>query len=144
MADLVTLAETKTYLGVSGTSDDSLIAQLISQISAAVESHTARSFTPVSVIEILDGDIGDGKLVDLILAKRPVNSISGVIDLSDGSTVATASYAFDAVKGMLYQVDSATDAPLNVPWGAGRRRQLRPGRQRQSTRHRSRSHRGCM
>ena len=41
---LVTLAEAKTYLGISGSDDDSLLNSLINNSSTAIESYCDRKF----------------------------------------------------------------------------------------------------
>ena len=40
----VTVAEVKTYLNVTGTTDDALLAQLIDSAQKAIETHTGRVF----------------------------------------------------------------------------------------------------
>jgi len=43
-ADLVTLAEVKTYAGISSTNSDAFITQLIPQVSAFVKTYCGRTF----------------------------------------------------------------------------------------------------
>ena len=40
-----TVAELKTYLGISGTADDALLSDLLDRATAAIEAYTGRSFS---------------------------------------------------------------------------------------------------
>ena len=40
-----TLAQVKQYLGITGTSEDALLARLIDAASAAIDRYTGRRFT---------------------------------------------------------------------------------------------------
>lgn len=117
MGDLITTAEANMYLPSSG--DDARVAALITQISAAIEKYTGRSLSlAASFTEFLDGDA-----VNLIVAKRPITAITKITDMSDGSTVGSTTYSYDADRGFVFLVDSATGASLDEePWGSGRRR----------------------
>jgi len=53
--DLVTLTEYKTFGGETGTTNDTLLADLISAVSALVKTYCNRSFLAANHCEYLDG-----------------------------------------------------------------------------------------
>ena len=59
-SDLATLADVKTWLSGSsgiGSSDDALLARLITDVSGAITAYLGRSsLTPRSFVDRLDGD----------------------------------------------------------------------------------------
>lgn len=56
MADLITAAEFKTFKQIEVTDDDTLIADLVTKVSADIEAWTQRSWTQAERTEYLDGD----------------------------------------------------------------------------------------
>lgn len=124
MSDLLELAALKLYLGIEHTDDDTLLAAIIDEITAAVEMHCGRTFT-------LDtGDRTeyiDGGIKQLIIQKPPIASITNITDtFNDDEVVDSDEYDFDPEAGLIYisQDSSATLstlAELGV-WGSGRRR----------------------
>ncbi len=78
---LVTLAEAKTYLGISGSDDDSLLNSLINNSSTAIESYCDRNFIAQNYSEFYNG-LGQRKLR---LRNFPVTSIQR---LATGSKLA--------------------------------------------------------
>lgn len=74
MAALTTTAYVKTQLGISGSTQDALIAQLITAVSAQFESLTGRKFINTDYTEIYDGT---GRS-NLYLREYPVNSVTSV------------------------------------------------------------------
>lgn len=78
---LVTLAEAKTYLGISGSEDDTLLNSLINNSSTAIESYCDRNFIAQNYKEFYNG-LGQRKLR---LRNFPVTSIQRV---STGSKLA--------------------------------------------------------
>lgn len=70
--DLVSLGDLKAWLDIAGTNDDTVLAQLITQISRAILSTLDRpSILPASYTETLDG----GNDVAVTLCQWPVNTI---------------------------------------------------------------------
>lgn len=55
MTDLVTLAQVKTWAGITGASDDAVLGQLITSYSAWVRSYTGRDFTIQSYARSFSG-----------------------------------------------------------------------------------------
>jgi hypothetical protein len=78
---LVTLAEAKTYLGISGSDDDTLLNSLINNSSTAIESYCDRNFIAQNYSEFYNG-LGQRKLR---LRNFPVTSIQR---LATGSKLA--------------------------------------------------------
>lgn len=78
---LVTLAEAKTYLGITGSDDDTLLNSLINNSSAAIESYCDRNFIAQNYSEFYNG-MGQRKLR---LRNFPVTSIQR---LATGSKLA--------------------------------------------------------
>lgn len=78
-SDLATLADVKTWLSGSsgiGTSDDALLARLITDISGAIAAHLGRaSLTPHAFTDRLDGN---GK-TRLFLRRYPVLAVSSLV-----------------------------------------------------------------
>lgn len=75
MADLTTVADVKSYLGIQAlTTDDALLAKLVTSASAAVEQWCGRTFALTSYTETTNGRGGHC----LILKNAPVVSVSSV------------------------------------------------------------------
>lgn len=74
--DLVSLAELKTWCGVTGTDDDNLLSRLITQISRAILNILDRpAILPQLYTETHDG----GNEVSILLRQWPVNSVTSCI-----------------------------------------------------------------
>lgn len=87
---LVTLAEAKTYLGISGSDDDTLLENLINSSSTAIESYTDRKFIEEEYKEFYNA-VGQRRLR---LRNYPVSQIDRVaygskLAFTVNSTVAT-------------------------------------------------------
>lgn len=74
MADLTSVADVKTYLGIQVVTDDTLLAQLVTRASAAVEAWCGRSFASTSYSESYNGRGGDV----LPLRHAPVTAVASV------------------------------------------------------------------
>lgn len=116
MADIVSVAEALKYL--RRTQDQGgLIAQLLPQITAAIEKHCRRAFTKAARTEDLDG-----AAEDLILTYRPIASVTTVTDLADGTVLTEADdFGLDADGGLLFLHDG-DGLPSCRKWGRGRAR----------------------
>ncbi len=113
---LVTLPRVKRYLGLSGSGDDDVLANIISGVSTRVKARTSRSIVSAAVsAEIHDGHADD----TLVLRRRPVTTVAEV--RIDGAAIAAASYHVDTDAGILYRRDEDTPAAAASTWDAGRR-----------------------
>lgn len=75
MSNITTKEKVKTYLGLSGTTHDNLIDELIKNATASIERFCNRSFTEASYTEYFDTICGDTKL---FLKNYPVASLTSV------------------------------------------------------------------
>lgn len=96
MADLVTLEEARTQLGISGLETDAVLSFLISSISADVEAACERTFASAAGSETLTGIDG----YTILPARWPVTAVAS---LSVNGTAVSASTGYD-VEG--YYIDS--------------------------------------
>lgn len=112
MPDLVTLADAKTYLQLSGTAEDAFLTLAITEASGFIAQKTGRSFESVSRTAYLDGGPED-----LILEFAPVASVTTVTDDGGaGDVMDSADYDFDPTAGLLYRIDG-TVWPRNTTTG---------------------------
>ncbi len=83
MGLLVQLSDVHTYLQLASgfTTDDSLLTQIITNVSAAIESWCRRSFSSVNSCS----DTFDGPAPSFALNNRPVVSVSALIDRSQSA-----------------------------------------------------------
>lgn len=78
MPNLTSLAALKTYLGISGTSEDDFLTQVLDGIDAAVFNFTKRReelYSSVTTTEYIDGH---GLNEVLVLRRRPVTDVTSV------------------------------------------------------------------
>jgi len=78
MPPLVSLAEIKTYLGLTGTGDDALIASIASNASAMAERDTGRIFAVSSNVTSRYSTDGQASIT---IHDRPYNDATRVIEL---------------------------------------------------------------
>lgn len=76
---LLTLAEAKAYLGVSGSGDDSIITDMIGEAAGAMEDECGRHLDTATVTETVDGT-GD---YDLWLSEPPDGGKSGITTIHE-------------------------------------------------------------
>ena len=101
MGALTTLAAVKLHLGISDTSEDALLAQLINQASADIESRCNRTLTrETRTAEAYTGDGGKKLYLDLY----PVTAVSAVT--LDG--VAVTDYVLTGKSGLLTREEGWT------------------------------------
>lgn len=74
MADLCVKADVKTALGISGTSDDVFIDQLIGACSDWIQEYTGRVLTPVAATTYIV-DTSSGSRIDLPAGIRTVTTL---------------------------------------------------------------------
>jgi hypothetical protein len=107
MADLVTAADVKTSLGISGTVEDARLTLLCSQVSDEIERFCNRDFHSATVTEYYDGQDAFG----INLKRPPITSMTTVHVSTSwprayGSTellVSGTDYTWDATNGILYR-----------------------------------------
>jgi hypothetical protein len=131
--DLVTLADVKTYLQIGFSTDDTLLSALITGYSAAVQAYCYRSIGGV----VSQTDILDGGYREFVLKRRPVVSITQIVDRIDSSVIDPSLYDVDGGVGMVVAGTPALNATVGVldlscfvrsqgdgemVWGFGRRR----------------------
>lgn len=73
MADLTTTAKVKSYLGISSSTFDALIAEMVTNYSALVEDLCNRVFNSATFTEYFDTHRGESKI---FLKNYPVTSIT--------------------------------------------------------------------
>lgn len=85
LLDIVTLTKVKTWLKISGSTEDDLLNDLIGRIQNLIETYTGREFVERTRTEYYDGSGND----TLILKHFPIHSITSLHDDPDrvfGST----------------------------------------------------------
>lgn len=112
--NLVSLAEVKTYLGVTTVNDDQLLSDLIASVSAFIRHKTHRTFEEASYTESHSG----GNYL-LILDHRPIVSVASITDTDDSETVDAANYVLFNDEGMVARIDDNGD---RTKWADGWRR----------------------
>lgn len=75
-ASLVTLAEVKAYASITSATQDTIIAQLIPQVSEYVKTYCSRTF--VDYVSEAKVDISSGGYSFIVLTESPIISISSV------------------------------------------------------------------
>jgi Phage gp6-like head-tail connector protein len=93
--DLTTLTNVKSWLGLTGTSDDTLLTRLITAESIHIQSYLYRTIAATAYTETRDGPDNDR----LALANWPINSVSlvkidDVIVPASTDLVASQGYSF--------------------------------------------------
>ncbi len=102
MSDLSTLEKVKSYLGVTGSGEDTLLGELLGAASARIRGHCGREITSATYTEQYDGR-GLGRIV---LVQRPATSITTVHDALDrafdsGSLVDSDDYTLYGEEGIV-------------------------------------------
>jgi uncharacterized phiE125 gp8 family phage protein len=101
---LVTLAETKTFLKITGLTEDTVLENLIDEISQTIQSYLGRKLISTGYTEYYDGDGSD----TLILNQFPVTALTSLNDDPNrafGSTTAvnvTTDVILDGAAGVLH------------------------------------------
>ena len=115
--DLVTLADLKSWLGITGTDDDVLLARLITQISRGIFNVIDRpAILPSAYTETYDG----GNDVSIMLRQWPVISVSSCI--VDGVAIPPSPALVGGASAQIGYVLDSSDA---TPPGAMQRLSLR-------------------
>lgn len=69
MADLTTLASVKTHLNITGSGDDAVLAQLVTQISEYINGLIGRDITEQAIVN----ELHDGGELDIFLNQYPID-----------------------------------------------------------------------
>lgn len=69
--NLTTLAKVKSHLGISGTSKDAVLSQIITGVSGFIENHTHREFSVKQYTEVRDGCGED----EIFVAQYPLREV---------------------------------------------------------------------
>lgn len=99
---LITLAEIKDYLSISGTSDDTFLQSQISLFSQAISYYCRRNFEAANYVQKFyreDFDRNSLPIKDLYLAEYPLNSVAQV--LIGTEVVDPSEYRFSSKYGKL-------------------------------------------
>jgi hypothetical protein len=116
--DLVTAAEVKTYLGITGSTHDTLIDELIDIVSEFIEDYCGTFFTTTSVTEKVDGGCEY-----LIMERAPISSIVSITDNEDSTTVTSSGYDFYSDAALVYkELDVLLWPNITENWGVGKQR----------------------
>lgn len=110
MSDLVTLETVRAYLRVQTTAEDDLLAVLIEQAQAEIESYIDR---PIYRRELTVTDHGEmmrayGVLTELVIPVTPVDVDSVAITDNEGNTVDDDTYTVDANTGLVRAINGTT------------------------------------
>jgi uncharacterized phiE125 gp8 family phage protein len=100
---VVTVDELKTYLDISGQTQDARLEQIANGVTVAFENETRAAFVQRQFTERLTGSNyqnGVGGAKRLFLSKLPIVSVASIVD-DDGNTVAAADYTIEAGPGIL-------------------------------------------
>ena len=97
---LTTTAKVKTYLGITASTDDALIATLVLAAQAKIERFCNRKFDSATFTEYYDGN----NQPSIVLTNPPIDSITSVGFLASSTTYTTidaTSYVFDTESGIV-------------------------------------------
>jgi len=126
MGYYLTVTESKAYLGVTGTSSDSIIDTLITASTNVVENYTGRSFTDSdqTFVEYIDGGGNN-----LTVTNPPITKISAIEDtFDDNNAWDSGTYESNSNAGLIYvspissSLNTFMDDVYSNKWGEGRRR----------------------
>ena len=91
MSQYTTLNDLKTYLGISGTGDDTLLASILTRASEAIDSYTRRTFAASESTRYFDAigeHIIDGRI---LYFDHDLYSVTTVTN-GDGNTISSTYY----------------------------------------------------
>lgn len=87
----------KPYLGISGSSEDTLLDLWIASCVAQAEAYCNRFFLQRSVVEIMFDELSTRRLV---LSHTPIATFTSIADI-DGVAVSASDYSVDLVAGLV-------------------------------------------
>ena len=109
---LTNLDRVKRFLGISGTSDDTLLTELINSVSAQIQAWLRRGIVQGTATEKLDG----AGQYHLVLGHYPVVSVTSVV--LDGQTLTSSDYEVELLRGELLYTPGGDGLEK---WPVGRR-----------------------
>lgn len=112
MGDLTTLALTKAMLGISGSTEDTILTRLVSSVSARMERYIGRTITSATYTAEIVDSVGQTRIQ---LRQYPITSVTTVVE--DGTTLSASDYTTDANVGQLIRLSGTTE----IPWASGSR-----------------------
>lgn len=124
--DYVTLAELKSFLGISDTTDDTLLALWVTAASRAVDKHCGRQFGQVATAEErIYASQWDRHLCKYVAEIDDVQDVTGLTVTDDNETAVTSdTYTLwprnAAAKGKPYEritVSCSGDLTISAKWG---------------------------
>lgn len=89
MADLITLAEYKTYKGINSSQHDTRISDIITKVSALIKNYCNRTFVDYASIDKVEYFRYIPEDGNLLLSEFPLISVSYVLTSSDGGVTQT-------------------------------------------------------
>ena len=98
-SDLTTLADTKSYLEITGTDSDDILAILISSASQFIKTETGYEWVETTYKEKIDGE----RTETLILTQKPIISVTSLV--INGETIDSGNYYIYNAAGMLKRQD---------------------------------------
>ena len=113
MSQLVTAAQVKEYLDITGTDQDALINSLITRLSAFAETFCNRIFDDDDYTEIQDGQsFSDNQL---FTKQFPINTLASVHDDKErvygaSTLIPAADLVFEADEGIIKRTDGGVFA----------------------------------
>lgn len=130
--DYTTLVDLKAYLAISGTSDDGLLADLITAASRLIDDHCGRFFTPQAQTRLYDA-IGDhiaGRTLyvdgDLLAVTTLTNGDGTIIDpaefvLRPLNFMPAFGLSLKEASGLCWTYTSSPEGAISVAgtWGYG-------------------------
>jgi len=100
---VITNTEYKTYAGITGSDLDTVITNLIAELTAKAERYTNRTFEQATLTETYDGD--DSQLIQL--RSPPIGTLTSVSTLDDsGNSTAldSTTYRVNTLNGWLHRL----------------------------------------
>jgi hypothetical protein len=114
MGLLIQLSDLKTYLQIGYTTDDVLLTQIITNVSAAIEADCQRSFSAVlSYADLLDGGVNA-----LVLRNRPVVEVMSVADLMLAASAEQYGFGSGATGPYTHTAQQIPLVPSSIAIGA--------------------------
>ncbi len=90
MADYTTVSAMKTYLHITGSAHDSLLADLVTRASRLIDDHCGRWFVPRAETRSFDA-VGPHISGRLLLLDADLLSVTSVVN-GDGTTISASDY----------------------------------------------------
>lgn len=106
---LVSLADVKTYLGISGSADDAALTAMILAVSWQIEKFCNRFFSPRTVTERIEAE---DDFTHIILAHAPVTAVTSIAFAGTAETV--GDWLRLETNGTLVRNDGGNNSPTVV------------------------------